>query len=187
MAPPGLKEVLSSLRGTVRLFRRDAGGFSDFNLTEEGFWHSFFVIVLVLPMVAFAVYTLVPATVIEPAAIVGRKSSLLILQWAVFATLMLAFTDAMNLQSRYMTLVISYNWCSVLGVAIQMVPVLLCALGVFDKGLAQFILFMVFLSLLPFFWFASREALATNGGIAAGIVAVDQFLQFGLEYTFGLR
>ena len=187
MAPPGPAEIISSLRGAIRLLRRDTGGFGDFNLTPEGFWHSFFAIVLVLPMVAFALHTLAPADGPAPAAMVGRKSSILILQWGVFATLMLALTDALNLQKNYVSFIVTYNWCSVLGVGLQMVPVLLCSMKIIDQSLAQLIVLMVFLGLLPFFWFVSREALGTTGGVAAGVVAVDQLLQIALEYSFGLR
>ena len=47
---PGLNEIAGSLIGAMRLFRRDAGGLQNFNMTEDGFWRSFFAIALAGPM-----------------------------------------------------------------------------------------------------------------------------------------
>ena len=47
---PGLNEIASSLIGAMRLFRRDKSGLQYFNMTEEGFWRSFFAMAVAGPM-----------------------------------------------------------------------------------------------------------------------------------------
>ena len=42
MALPGPNEVVASLLGALQLLRRDRSGLNNFNMTEEGFWRSFF-------------------------------------------------------------------------------------------------------------------------------------------------
>lgn len=187
MALPGPNEVLSSLIGATRLLRRDAGGLSDFNLTEEGFWRSFFAMALVLPMSAFAAIMFRENAEVSATVLASRTTVNLVLQWAVFTALMLIFTRSLGLGHHYMRFITVYNWSSVVATGCMMVPVLLHGMNLIGIEGALLVVFFIFLLMLAYFWFVARLTLETSGGVAAGIVFIDFLLNISIERLFGLH
>lgn len=186
MALPGPNEIVASLTGALRLLRRDRGGFSNFNLTEEGFWRSFFAMALVLPMSALAAVMFRESTEVSDVALASRTVVNLALQWAVFTAIMLLFTRMLNLGHNYMRFITAYNWSSVIATCCMMVPVLLFGMGLMGIEGALVLVFFIFLAMLAYFWFVAREALQTSGSVAAGIVFIDFLLNITVERLFGL-
>ncbi len=187
MALPGPNEIVSSLIGALRLLRRDTGGFNNFNLSEEGFWRSFFAMALVLPMSALAAVMFRENTEVSAVALASRTSVNLLLQWAAFTAIMLAFTRMLSVGQHYMRFIIAYNWSSVIATGCMMVPVLLFGMGLLAMEGALVLVFFIFLAMLVYFWFVAREALETNGHVAIGIVFIDFMLNVAIERFFGLH
>ena len=186
MALPGPNEIVASLYGAVRLLRRDAGGLNDFNLTEEGFWRSFFAMVFVLPLSAFAAVTFRENPDVSAMAVASRTIVNLTLQWAAFTAAMLAYTRALQLSHNYMRFITAYNWSSVVATLCMMVPVLLHNLGLLGIWGALMLVFFVFLAMLTYFWYVAREALNCSGFVAAGVVFMDFLMNVTIERLFGL-
>ncbi len=187
MALPGPNEVVSSLIGAARLLRRDVGGLSNFNMTEEGFWRSFFAMAIVLPMSAFAAVTFRENAEVSAVILASRTSVNLVLQWAVFTALMLLFTRSMGLGQHYMRFITAYNWSSVVATGCMMVPVLMFGMGLFGIEAALLVVSFIFLAMLTYFWFVACVTLETNGFVAAGIVFLDFLLNVTIERLFGLH
>lgn len=187
MALPGPNEIVASLLGAFQLLRRDRSGLNNFNMTEEGFWRSFFAMALVLPMSAFAAVLFRESTEVSSMALASRTSVNLVLQWAAFTALMLVYTRSFDLGQRYMRFIIAYNWSSVIATGCMMVPVLLHSLGMLGVEASLVIVFFIFLAMLAYFWFVAREALETSGYIAAGVVLIDFLLNVTIERFFGLQ
>lgn len=188
MALPGLNEIAASLLGALRLLRRDPRGLANFNMTDEGFWRSFFAIVLVLPLSAFAAIMIRENTEVSAAAIASRTSVNLLLKWAAFTAVMLPFTRSLDLGHNYMRFITAYNWCSVIGAVCMMVPVLLLAMGMLDVGAVLITLaHVILLAMLAYFWFVTREALETSGLVAAAVVFMDLMINITIERFFGLQ
>ncbi len=186
MALPGPNEVVSSLIGAARLLRRDVGGLSNFNMTEEGFWRSFFAMALVLPLVAVAAVTFRENTEVGAAALASRTSVNLVLQWAAYTAVMLLFTRSLDLGHNYMRFITVHNWCTVIATLCMMVPVLLHGLGLLSITAAMFVVFFILLTMLAYFWFVARETLETSGFVAAGVVFIDFLMDLLIERFFGL-
>ena len=184
---PGLNEVASSLIGAMRLFRRDKGGLQYFNMTEDGFWRSFFAMVLAGPMSICAEMLLGETGSHSVAAMSARTASTLVLQWVGFILFMYHFTQTVGLAQRFMQFVIAYNWCTVVASAMMLVPALLAGFGLVSRDLALLILFFLLLVMLSYSWFVAREALQTSGALAASIVAIDFSMAVFIEYWLGLR
>ncbi len=184
---PGLNEITSSLFGAMRLFRRDASGLHDFNMTEDGFWRSFFAIVIAGPMSICAELILSEPGAHSAAAMAGRTAVTLVLQWFAFVLLMYYFTHMTGLAQRFLRFITAYNWCSVVGSAIMLVPALFHGFGLVSRDMALFALFFLLLVMLSYSWFVAREALETSGGVAVSIVAIDFFLALLIESMLGLR
>ncbi len=186
MALPGPNEIVASLYGAVRLLRRDPGGLNDFNLTEEGFWRSFFAMAFVLPLSALAAVTFRENTDISAMALASRATVNLTLQWAAFTAAMLAYAHAFQLSHNYMRFITAYNWSSVIATCCMMVPVLLYNVGILGSEGALVLVFFIFLAMLTYFWYVAREALDCGGFVAAGVVFMDFFLNVTIERLFGL-
>lgn len=187
MALPGPNETVSSVLGAIRLLRRDAGGLSNFNLTEDGFWQSFFAIALVLPMSIFAAVTFRENTDVSAITLASRTSVNLVLQWAMFTAMMFLFTRSLGLGQHYMRFITVYNWCSVVAAGCMMVPVLLHGIGMLGIHGALLVVSFIFLAMLAYFWFVVRLTLETSGFVAAGVVFFDFLLNVTIERLFGLH
>lgn len=187
MALPGLNEIVASLMGALSLLRRDTAGLNNFNLTEEGFWRSFFAMVLVLPMAAFAAVTFRETGETSAVALASRTSANLILQWVSFTALMLIFTQSMGLGHNYMRFITVHNWSAVVATLCMMIPLVMHFLGLVSIEAAVVMLIFVFLAMLAYFWFIARVTLETSGLVAAGIVFIDFLLNATIERLFGLQ
>lgn len=184
---PGLNEIAGSLIGAMRLFRRDAGGLQNFNMTEDGFWRSFFAIALAGPMSICAELILGEPSTHSAVATTSRTAVTLVLQWVGFVLIMYYFTQVTGLAQRFMQFVIAYNWCTVVASAVMIIPALLAGFGLASRDLALFALFFLLLVMLSYSWFVARESLQTSGAIAASIVAIDFSLAVLIEGMLGLR
>ena len=187
MNMPGLNEVAASLIGAMRLFRRDGGGFQNFNMTEDGFWRSFFAIAIAGPMSICAEMLLGEFGSHSATAVSTRTAATLVLQWVSFVLIIFYFTEVTGLSQRFMRFVIAYNWCTVVASAAMMIPALMYGFGLVSRDLSLLALFFLLLVMLSYSWFVAREALQTSGAIAASIVAIDFSLAVLIEGMLGLR
>lgn len=187
MAGPPLSEIAASVQGAVRLLKRDTTGLSSFNMTPEGFWRSFYAIAFVLPISLLIELVLAPAESATVASQLMRSSANLCLQWVGFAALALILSRLFDLESRYMSLVTVYNWCSIVAAALVGLPTLFVVAGIFNLAAGQFIAFSASLFTLYYMWYVARSALQTTGMIAAAFVGLDFVLSLTVNQFFGLQ
>ncbi|MGI9480884.1 MAG: hypothetical protein ACR2OR_00870 [Hyphomicrobiales bacterium] len=186
MELPSSQEVRRSLAGGIHLMRRDVSGMQFFNLTEEGFWRSFFAIILVLPLLFVAEAALGGGSA-PLSARLARSSVNLLLHWMVFVALVLPICRAAGMGHLYMPFITVYNWCSVVGTSLLMVPALLTISGLFGFEAGQLLAFAVSVFIIFYLWFAAKTALDGNGWSAAGFVLMDFVLNIAVDGFFGLR
>ncbi|MEM7425804.1 MAG: hypothetical protein AAF441_06895 [Pseudomonadota bacterium] len=182
-----MNEIAASLIGAMRLFRRDAAGLQDFNMTEDGFWRSFFAMALAGPMAICTSLILSEPGNHAASALIARNSATLVLQWFAFVMLMYYFTLTIGLAHRFMHFVIVSNWCTVVASGIILVPALFHVFGLTSRSLSLFAAFFLLIVMLSYYWFVARETLETSGGVAASVVAIDFFLEFLIESMLGLH
>jgi len=178
------------LHGAWRLLRGDEAGLSEFDLSTDGFYRSFWAMAAAfalalpgivadhraglafaaqMPDVQFAMPLRVYAVTEMTAYLIG---------WGVFLWLMMTVARRFGVANRYGAYVIVYNWASLLMVCISL-PLALAQLGgliTWDLALAlQIILGLIFLT---YSWYIAVKALQINGWDAGAVVALEILLYF---------
>jgi hypothetical protein len=170
---PDRAEVASALYGAYRLAWFDATGMAHFNLTFDGFWHSFFAAVLVAPAYAVLVGLQVAA---EPEAVdlgllVVTESIGYALAWAAFPLVAIVLTRVLGLDRRYVALIVALNWTAVLQTVLFMIVVL--AGPMLPGALGTLLITLMTGAILLYQGFVIRSALETTSGIALMLLLVD--------------
>jgi hypothetical protein len=183
---PEREEIRRSLLGVYRLARLDSSGLGELDVTVDGFWRSFFAIVLVAPAYALLVMLHFQA---EPGGDLGWvlliESMTYVLSWAIFPLLALAATSILKLGQHYTTLIVAANWAAVLQVLLFLVAVIVAAQ--LPTGLGGLIMLVTTIWIIFYQWFLTRAALQTSGGLALALVLLDQLLNTMLNvYSDGL-
>jgi len=181
---PDFEEILRSLRGAWRLFRRDETGYEQFSNTIGGFWRSFAVIILIFPFYFIAwraEQQIIGIATKEAPAITGDVSFAtvalaLILGWFAYPAVMALLVRIFHLGGRYVPYIIAYNWTALLIMGLLMPPFLLFLTGVIEAGTAMGINFSLTLFALYFHWYVAFTALKTTAALAAAFVAIDFLL-----------
>jgi hypothetical protein len=170
---PDRQEVLSGLFGAYRLAWFDASGMAHFNLTVEGFWHSFFAAVLIAPAYAILVAMQLSgeAEDFNLALVFLTEGIGYILAWCAFPLVAIVLTRLLGLDRNYVALIVAVNWSAVLQTS-AFLAVLLLGLIV-PEGLGTLIVTLTTLAILIYQWFVIRTALGTTGGIALMLLLVD--------------
>lgn len=185
-----ITEGLAALRGCWRLVQRDPFADEDFNLTIDGFWRSFAVVVPFLAMAypivisdyRFAIEGVVEA-VVPPTLNVGRDYAFLIvmlLVWPLVAALLAKLLGVGHAYIRYM---IIYNWITLPTTALVLLPHLLHLVsGAAYPALILVqivILFLVFVS-----WYVAKIGLRTSAIIALAFVLAEYALSLSVFHLF---
>ncbi len=185
-----LEESLRSLNGAWLLFRQKEDGYRLFTVTLGGFWRSFGVFFVILPIYLFSLYVegrmMLDA---RPDAVTSTSSGAnmfmvlaLGLEWIAFPILMVFLAKFMKLSHQYVPYIIAYNWSAAI-ISLMLIPALvLYLLGILPPSAAMAINFGVSFFMLYYRWFIARTALQINGSTAATLVAID----FLLSMVIGL-
>lgn len=178
---PDQKEIGRSLTGALRLARLDGGGMGSFNLSIEGFWRSFFAAVIVAPGYALLVAQKLATWPghVDPALAVLIEAAAYVLTWAAFPLAAIFLTLLLGLSRNYVALIVATNWAEVVQFGLFLVATVLAA--ALPPGLREPVLVLAIGAILLYEWFVARTALATTGGVAAGIVVVDLLLAISIN------
>jgi hypothetical protein len=170
---PDREEVLRGLYGAYRLAWFDPSGMTNFNLTVEGFWRSFFAAVLVAPAYAILIAMQLSAEVEELnlALVLLTEGIGYVLAWSAFPLIAIVLTRLLGLDRNYVALIVAVNWSAVLQTG-AFLAVLLFGL-IAPEGLGTLIVTLTTLAILIYQWFVIRTALDTTGGIALMLLLVD--------------
>lgn len=180
-----------ALAGAAAMARFDRKGLRNFDFSFEGFWRSFYAVPVTLPIV-IAAAAVTPAVIKRLAALdttgvagtsaISPGSSTLFLifetlgflaSWAFFPVAMIWVARMLNLGSRYVPLIVAYNWSRVITSYAVSLPMVLFGLGVINVDLWSLIWFLMLFYLLAYRWFVIRTATEAGGGTAFGLVIFD--------------
>jgi hypothetical protein len=170
-----VSEIASSLYGTYRLARGDVKGMGFFNISEEGFWHSFTAALLVAP--PFIILLAVRYLVSEGDANLLRYTSIhavaYVIGWVAFPLLIFYLVDILNIGQRFMLYIIAYNWASVLQNILYLPFAILVEAHLLNGSAASFIgIFLLGLVFL-YIWFITKTTLEISTFLAIGFVVID--------------
>jgi hypothetical protein len=188
-----VEEGMVALRGCLRLLRGDPHAFADFNVTIEGFWRSFAVIVPQAIM-AYPLFLSQHRLAVETAALDGGTVSefslakeytflvAVLVLWPIAAAILARVLGA---SANFVRYVIIYNWMSLIVLAIAIVPSLIHL--AFAPGIAtlSFLFIALYLAVGVVNWIVARRALETTGAIALAFVLADYALSIGMSELLG--
>jgi hypothetical protein len=173
---PSIEEIRSAIRGAVMLAQRNPAGMEEFNLSVEGFFHSFVAALLSAPIYFVLLAQRYTAGELEASgsAVLGELIAYT-LGWLVFPIAAVFLTRLFGLGRGYVPLIVATNWAAL----IQAVAFLAAAvIGGFLGPLGMFVLLLTMIAVIVYEWYVVRTALDTTTGIAVGFVAVDVMLSF---------
>ncbi len=188
---PDFNEILRSLRGSWRLLFRDEGGYNDFTMTIAGFWRSFAVILLVLPLyfVAFMSEDEMVKAAGQDSGIITRDIPYaiaalgVVIEWFAYPAIMVLLARIFNFSPRYVPYIIAYNWTALLIMLLMMPTFILFNLGVLNAGAALGLNFSLTIIALYFRWYVAVTALKTTPSLASAFVAIDFLISLLVNFS----
>jgi hypothetical protein len=182
-----VQEGLAAMRGCWRVIWHDPLADEDFNLTVDGFWRSFAMVlpllVLVYPLFLsdhqFGVESAREGE--EPPALNLSLDYIYLLVgvviWPFVAALLAWLLGAGKNYVRYM---IIYNWMGLLVTAFAVIPHLIhLATGTMMPALI--LVYVVILLSLYVTWYVAKAGLRTTAPVAFAFLAADYALTYGLN------
>jgi hypothetical protein len=179
---PDQEEVLHSIYGAWRLARLDRAGMGEFNLSVEGFWHSFFAAVLVAPGYALLVGQdlMIHPEELNPLWAFLVEAVAYGIGWAAFPLVAVVLTHLLGLSRNYSAMIIAANWAAVIQIGVFLAAV---GIGFLLPGLGGLVVTIATGAILFYQWFVIRTALDTSGGIAIALVLIDLFINSVINLT----
>ena len=186
--PPG--EIGRAIDGALLLLRSDPAGMQRFDVSVEGFWRSFGVLLLLLP--AFAIFFAFERAALLSGAVemavpyddtrfyVSRLAAL-VLGWVDYPLVLALIAGPLGFGRRYVPLVVALNWVSILAVLPMLVPPLLALFGFIDIAMASQLGLFALGLVLWYQYRVTRIAAAAPRLLAAGLVVLDLVLTIGLS------
>lgn len=192
---PPVEDILRHLAGSWRMMNGKADGLLAFEISADGFWNSFFAIVIALPALLVGWLAIADDLGQEPAIFGDRLSILVRLAFIDLAAWLLplagfaAAAGPAGIADRFVHYVIASNWGSGL-IAWISVPVSLLQLMTESSDFTMLVSVSFFLLTLVFFWRLTNAALAKGPAVATGVfggmLVASLFVLFTLQGMFGL-
>ena len=168
--------IRRSVDGALRLARGDAGGLDCFDMSVEGFWRSFQVMLLAAPFYLLLVLQrrFEFGAGLDPGTLLAEETLPYVVGWLAFPLIALPLTWFLGLSTRFVPLVVALNWTAGVQIAALTGAVLVGTL--LPPELSDFLMLLISVALLFYEWFVMRTALQTGGGVAFGFLTVDFLL-----------
>lgn len=188
-----LTDMRNALTGSFLLARRDTSGLRFFDVSLDGFWRSFLVIIPIAPFyVWYAIQEIQLVAelgtksvyLVVNAGFIALKVILLVLDWFIFPIVMIFITRLVLAWPRYIAFIAVYNWSSLFLVTILIPPALLYASGLITAETATFINLFFAVFVLYFRWYTARSVLETDVIASALIVVLDLTLSLLVNGLF---
>lgn len=191
-------EIRRSLTGAWDLFLDRPEAMRAFDVSVEGFWRSFRVIVLLLPayfLTTLAEQIMLSETAVETAGPGGTALFLdsvvgLGLDWIALPVVLALAARPLGIQRNYAAFIVARNWGAVIALTPFGVIGLLVILGLLNAEIANFLMLASLMVVLRYNFLIARRALDVGIGFAIGIVildlAVSLTIALALDSVFGL-
>lgn len=192
------EEIRRSLTGAWDLFLDRPDAMRAFDVSVEGFWRSFRVIVLLLPayfLTTMAEQIMLSETAVETAGPGGTALFLdsvvgLGLDWIALPVVLALAARPLGIQRNYAAFIVARNWGAVIALTPFGVIGLLVILGLLNAEIANFLMLASLMVVLRYNFLIARRALDVGIGFAIGIVildlAVSLTIALALDSVFGL-
>lgn len=190
MTPSG-DEIQSALSASWQLMQGDAQAARKLDISEDGFWNSFFAIVVALPAL-FAMWTDEAIDLAPGAAAFGIRAGLVarlavieVVAWVLPIMAVAYVLYRIGRRDRIAPFVIANNWGTALMVWIILPAVLIHSLMPGIADVVLLLLLFLFIASLVLFWRLNNAVLGMGWATSTAAVAAMVFLSFMIDY--GLR
>lgn len=182
----GLSEISQSLRGAVQLFLGRKQGLLAMDRSVDGFWRSFGVILLLLPINAVVVLAITRTNSSETfGGLFFEQMPLLLLDWVGFPIVLALVAGPLGVSANYVSYVVARNWAAPVAAAILAIPYLLQGAGWIPVNGAALLSLVAIVVVLRYGYMVLRLALGTSMALSAGLVAADLALTLIVIALFG--
>ncbi|WP_152044560.1 hypothetical protein [Aureimonas psammosilenae] len=185
---PSLSEILDYFRGTFQMMAGRSEGLRRLDLSADGFWTSFFAILVALPPMALSwiefegVQREAPVADTGAALIYTAHALADVLAWIVPVILLMALAKWIGLQRKIVPLVVATNWGNAF-LAWIMMPVELLVLA---TGGAQAATTIAVIASLAALAFMVRLISVSLGNDLKAAVAITLLMMIASVFSYGL-
>jgi hypothetical protein len=180
-----------ALATALRVARFDRQAIAAFDQSFEGFYRSFFGLLLCAPLYILIVaaerrMALDPEvampelarTALPPisATLVTIETLTYLASWLTFPLLMIVVVRLIGATARYVPFIVAYNWTSCIVLAATVVPYALYFTGILSLAGILALYYPIAIYTLVYRWGIARDGLQISGLTAMGIVILDFLL-----------
>ncbi|WP_420391555.1 hypothetical protein [Acuticoccus sp.] len=181
-----MSEVQRSLAAAWLLFLGRRDGLDLLDRSVAGYWRSFGVILLVLPIDAVSLVALSRIGATEPfGQAFAQRLPVLALDWVAFPVALAAIAGPLGISHRYVTYVVARNWAAPLGWTLLTVPLVLQGAGFLGETAATLAAVVALGVVVRYHYVIVRLALGVDVAIAGALVVADVLLSLLLLAAFG--
>ncbi len=163
--------IFYSMSAAWKLARAQPRAMDFFDLSSDGFWKSFFAIVLIVPIFAIKLVSDSNAGLMQPYTSIAIY---VVTALPVTAFVMLYFTRFMKIDEHYVSMVIAYNWLNALTVNLVMIISMLLLQLFPEMEMVGIVNLMIsFYFKVYVVWFMFKVSLQISGWLAIGVLLFE--------------
>ncbi|MEZ5878593.1 MAG: hypothetical protein R3D43_13080 [Tepidamorphaceae bacterium] len=181
-----IADIRAGLNGASGLMRGDRDAMREFDVSFEGFWKSFFAILVILPVLLLYIHgewqTL---AMTEPPsgdpldvpqsypAFVLKRLLVSAVDWLAYPLIILAAAGPLGIENRVVPYIVAQNWSTVIVSAVVAAPGIMFGFGLMSGTIAGMMTLALFAFALRYFYLVARIALDAPASLAIGLVAFN--------------
>jgi len=176
-----LSDLIRALVGLKRLLGMRVDAFDVFDASPKGFWASFWVALMVLPVWGLAIVDQM-ARVADPAPIryVAFQIVGYAIGWLAYPLAMVRISDYLDRWPQFYRYMVAYNWFQLVQ-AVAWLPLLLAVDAGAPAGLVALTWLVTHGILITYGWFIARRGLQVDGLTACALVVIDLLLSLLID------
>lgn len=179
------QEIARSLQGAWLLLFNKPEGLQWFDQSLEGFWRSFRVVFLLLPLFWISSVAEKKLILEETDLDIGTfaeadywlsQLTIIGLDWIALPLLMAALAGPLGISRGYVPFVVARNWTSLLAAIPYVLTAMLYITGIIPSGVMVLLSLATLLVVLWYRFNVTRLTLQTGVGLTLGVVVLDLIL-----------
>jgi hypothetical protein len=168
--------LMAALVGVGRLLRWRTDAFDAFDKTARGFWASFWVALIILPLWCFVVIDQMSQTSLgSPERYFAFQAIAYVISWLAYPLVMVRICDFLDRWPRYYTYMVAYNWFQLVQAIAWLPTLILISVGA-PQGLIAIVWLTTHGVLVIYTWLIARRGLQVDAGAASALVIIDLLL-----------
>ncbi|WP_434056084.1 MAG: hypothetical protein RDA78_01020 [Roseibium sp.] len=190
-----MNEIRAALDGSWLLLRNRPEGQAYFDQSLQGFWRSFQVIILLIPLFLlsgqFEKHLFIAENMFHPegfpdSAFWTSKFLEHGVNWIALPIILAAIAAPIGISQRYVPFIVVRNWTSLLTAVPYMITYILFLLGIISPGIAVLLSLTALLVILWYHFLIARIVLQASISLAIGVVVLDILLSLVIAQVAGI-